>query len=287
MSVEKLSLPAPAKLNLFLHITGKREDGYHNLQTLFVFLDHGDELDFETAPGDGVTVSPPIPGVPLEKNLIYRAVTSLAEFRRKQCGIRISLKKVLPMGGGIGGGSSDAATARVAANRLWDCGLSTDRLAEIGRCLGADVPVFVRGHAAFAQGVGEILQPVEVEEKWYLVVVPDAHVSTREIFCHPDLPRNAPVRNLAELRSRDFGNDCQDLVKKLYPQVANALEWLLKYAPSRMTGTGACVFGEFADRSGAEDAYRQLPDGWRAFVAKSLNRSPLYRALEDQKNHDR
>ncbi len=277
-----LNLPAPAKLNLFLYVTGKRADGYHDLQTLFIFIDYCDYLDFELTDEDCISVLPPIPGVPETSNLIYRAAEALLEYRREKKGIRITLRKNLPMGGGIGGGSSDAATALAAVNKLWKCDLSVDELAEIGRKLGADVPVFVRGHAAFAEGVGEKLIPVDLQEKWYLVVVPDVHVSTKEIFCHPDLKRNTPVRSWDELKKEKWENDCQSLVKKIYPPVDQSLEWLLKYAPSRMTGTGACVFGEFDDKTSAEGALRSLPGGWRAFVAQGRNQSPLYRELNEK-----
>ncbi len=276
-----LSLPAPAKLNLFLYITGRRDDGYHNLQTLFIFLDYSDRLDFELQDEDRISVLPAIPGVPETSNLIYRAAESLLPYRRKKSGIRVNLIKNLPMGGGIGGGSSDAATTLAAVNRLWECDLSVEDLAGIGKKLGADVPVFVRGRAAFAEGIGEKLVPVELQEKWYLVVVPDVHVSTKEIFCHPDLARDSPVRTWDELKFVKWSNDCQSLVKKIYPPVDQALVWLLKYAPSRMTGTGACVFGEFDERQAADEALQHLPDGWKAFVARGLNQSPLYRELNN------
>ncbi|ALP40615.1 4-(cytidine 5'-diphospho)-2-C-methyl-D-erythritol kinase [Aeromonas schubertii] len=276
--------PAPAKLNLFLHVNGRRPDGYHELQTLFIFLDHGDTLSVEVTQGDRLTLSPAIPGVPDEENLIIRAARLLQARLPTPKGAHIRLTKVLPMGGGIGGGSSDAATTLVALNHLWDAGLSVDELAELGVRLGADVPVFVRGTAAFAEGVGERLQPVAVPERWYLVIKPECHVATAAIFQDPDLPRNTPKMGLQELMSGEWKNDCEALVKKRHPEVANALGWLLEYAPSRMTGTGACVFAAFEDESLAREVLAKLPDGWVGFVAKGVNISPLADALQQARH---
>lgn len=219
--------PAPAKLNLFLHVNGRRPDGYHELQTLFIFLNHGDWLEFEPIPSsDQLTLSPAIPGVPDEQNLIIRAARLLQSRLASPQGAHVRLEKVLPMGGGIGGGSSDAATTLVALNHLWQAGLSEDELAELGVQLGADVPVFVRGKAAFAEGVGERLQPVEVPDAWYLVLKPDCHVATAAVFQDPDLPRNTPKMTLDNLLAGEWKNDCELLVKKRHPEVANALGWL-------------------------------------------------------------
>lgn len=275
-----LILPAPAKLNLFLHITGKRADGYHNLQTLFIFLDYGDLLTFTPVEDEKIVLESPIPGIAAEDNLIYRAAKCLEPYRKKNCGVRIDLDKRLPMGGGLGGGSSDAATTLLAVNLLWKCGLSEDELAALGCKLGADVPVFVRCKASFAQGVGEILQPVELPEKWYLVIAPEVQVSTKEIFSHPDLVRDTPVKNWQELATGSWHNDCENLVKKLYEPVAKSLDWLVQYAPSRMTGTGACVFGEFADYKSASQALDKVPSTWRAFVARGCCQSPLREKLD-------
>ncbi|QIR13718.1 4-(cytidine 5'-diphospho)-2-C-methyl-D-erythritol kinase [Shewanella aestuarii] len=275
------SWPAPAKLNLFLHITGRRHDGYHELQTLFQFIDHCDYLDFH------VTETPEIrlhsnmaDSVPDSDNLILKAAKSLKRYTQFPGGADIWLDKLLPMGGGLGGGSSDAATTLVALNSLWKTDLPLSKLVEIGLALGADVPVFINGLAAFAEGVGEKLQPVKPAELWYLVIVPDAHVSTQAIFQHADLPRNTPKLSLDTLLSKPWSNDCQNLVIKQYPQVANALNWLVEYAPSRMTGTGACVFGEFKHSQQALDVLAKLPAGMKAFVAKGLNTSPLLARLE-------
>lgn len=278
--MNRITWPAPAKLNLFLHVNGRRPDGYHELQTLFIFLEHGDTLHFEVTAGEALTLTPAIPGLPDEQNLIVRAARLLQARLPAPKGARITLNKVLPMGGGIGGGSSDAATTLVALNELWGAGLSIDELAALGVQLGADVPVFVRGNAAFAEGVGEKLQPVAVPERWYLVVNPHCHVATAAVFQDPELPRNTPKMGLQNLLEGEWKNDCELLVKKRYPEVANALGWLLEYAPSRMTGTGACVFAAFEDESLAREVLAKLPDELTGFVAKGVNISPLLRALQ-------
>ena len=273
--------PAPAKLNLFLHVNGRRPDGYHELQTLFIFLNHGDWLEFEPLPDtDQLTLSPTIPGVPDEQNLIIRAARLLQARLPSPQGAHIRLEKLLPMGGGIGGGSSDAATTLVALNHLWQAGLSEDELAKLGVQLGADVPVFVRGRAAFAEGVGERLQPVELPGAWYLVLKPDCHVSTAAVFQDPDLPRATPKMAFHNLLEGEWKNDCELLVKKRHPEVANALGWLLEYAPSRMTGTGACVFAQFEDEKAAREVLAKVPKRWDGFVAKGENISPLFVTLQ-------
>ncbi|QFI55689.1 4-(cytidine 5'-diphospho)-2-C-methyl-D-erythritol kinase [Aeromonas simiae] len=278
--MSRITWPAPAKLNLFLHVNGRRPDGYHELQTLFIFLEHGDTLHFEVTEGDALTLSPAISGVPDEQNLVVRAARLLQARLPVPKGARITLNKVLPMGGGIGGGSSDAATTLVALNELWGAGLSVDELAALGVQLGADVPVFVRGNAAFAEGVGEKLQPVAVPERWYLVINPHCHVATAAVFQDPELPRNTPKMGLQNLLEGEWKNDCELLVKKRYPEVANALGWLLEYAPSRMTGTGSCIFAAFEDESLAREVLAKLPDELTGFVAKGVNISPLLRALQ-------
>ena len=272
--------PAPAKLNLFLHINGRRPDGYHELQTLFILLDHCDELIITPDESNQIRIEPEIPGLPPEQNLIYRAAMLLKARSERPLGAHIHLDKRLPMGGGLGGGSSDAATTLVALNQLWNLDLSEEELAQMGRTLGADVPVFVHGRAAFAEGVGEKLTPVDVPEKWYLVVVPPVHVSTGLIFQDPALPRATPKQSWMELRAGSWKNDCELLVKNAYPEVANALGWLLEYAPSRMTGTGACVFAEFAEESSARKVLADMPNWLQGFVARGLNLSPLQAVLQ-------
>lgn len=277
---ESINWPAPAKLNLFLHINGRRDDGYHELQTLFIFLDHCDWLRFHINNSNQIDIRPDLADVPLEQNLIYRAAMLLKQHSSQPLGVTIELDKRLPMGGGIGGGSSDAATTLVALNHLWEINLSVDELAELGRQLGADVPVFVRGHAAFAEGVGERLQPVEAPQKWYLVLVPECHVSTAEIFRHQDLKRDTPKQSWNELAQGNWHNDCEPLVKKNYPEVEKALRWLIEYAPSRMTGTGACVFAEFEHEHEAREVLARMPTWLQGFVARGKNLSPLYVTLQ-------
>ncbi|MEK6187756.1 4-(cytidine 5'-diphospho)-2-C-methyl-D-erythritol kinase [Vibrio cholerae] len=273
--------PSLAKLNLFLYITGRRANGYHDLQTLFQFLDHGDELTITANNSGNITLSPALADVALEDNLIYKAAMALKNAAQSPLGADIQLHKVLPMGGGIGGGSSNAATTLVALNYLWQTGLSDDQLAEIGLALGADVPVFTRGFAAFAEGVGEELSAVEPEEKWYLVVRPAVSIATKDIFTHPQLMRNTPKRDLASLLTTPYENDCEKIVRSLYPEVDKQLSWLLQYAPSRLTGTGSCVFAEFSSRKDAQAVFAQLSDNVLAFVAQGRNVSPLRKTLAD------
>ncbi|STV53645.1 4-diphosphocytidyl-2-C-methyl-D-erythritol kinase [Klebsiella pneumoniae] len=277
--------PSPAKLNLFLYITGQRADGYHTLQTLFQFLDYGDTLTIEprterpTAPADagGRRAGRG------ESDRSRRASADACRQRKRSpaggSGADISIDKRLPMGGGLGGGSSNAATVLVALNHLWGCGLSEDELATLGLQLGADVPVFVRGHAAFAEGVGEILTPVEPEEKWYLVAHPGVSIPTPIIFRDPELPRNTPRRSINTLLNCEFSNDCELIARKRFREVDAALSWLLEYAPSRLTGTGACVFAEFNTESAARQVLDTAPAWLNGFVARGVNLSPLKQAL--------
>ncbi|AIR85954.1 kinase [Pantoea rwandensis] len=277
--------PAPAKLNLFLYITGRRADGYHNLQTLFQFLDHGDTLEITPDSSGNITLLTPLAGVADDENLIVRAARMLKQAAAvrgtlpENAGAQIALEKRLPMGGGLGGGSSDAATVLVALNHLWQTELSVDELATLGVKLGADVPVFVRGHAAFAEGVGEEIQPAEPEEKWYLVAHPGISIGTPDIFRDPDLTRNSPIRTLDELLQRPFHNDCEAVARKRFREVDALLSWLLEYAPSRLTGTGACVFAEFNTESAARQVLELAPKWINGFVARGLNHSPLQRTL--------
>jgi 4-diphosphocytidyl-2-C-methyl-D-erythritol kinase len=277
--------PSPAKLNLFLYITGRRADGYHTLQTLFQFLDYGDTISLEARRDGEIHLLTPVDGVAQEDNLIVRAARLLMKTAAERgrlpagSGADIRIEKCLPMGGGLGGGSSNAATVLVALNHIWQCGLSLDELAALGLTLGADVPVFVRGHAAFAEGIGEILTPVDPAEKWYLVAHPGVSIPTPVIFNDPDLPRNTPKRSIETLLKCEFGNDCEVIARKRFREVDAALSWLLEYAPSRLTGTGACVFAEFDTESRARQVLEQAPEWLNAFVAKGVNLSPLHRAL--------
>ena len=278
--MNRLSLPAPAKLNLFLHITGRRADGYHELQTLFQFLDHGDTLGFRVREDGEIRLHGEIAGVPHDSNLIVRAARLLQQASATPLGADLWLDKRLPMGGGIGGGSSDAATTLLGLDHLWQLNLGLDRLAELGLRLGADVPVFVRGRAAFAEGVGERLTPLDLDEPWFLVAVPQVSVSTAEIFSAPELTRNTPIIKVCGLPEGGGHNDCQPVVEARYPEVRNALNLLNKFVHARMTGTGACVFGSFPNRSDADKVSRQLPATLPSFTARGCNLSPLHRVLQ-------
>lgn len=272
-------LPAPAKLNLFLHITGQRPDGYHNLQTLFQFLEHSDTLTFEITETPQISLLTAFEGVQEQDNLIYRAAKLLQESASCQLGVNISIDKILPMGGGLGGGSSNAATVLVALNKLWQINYSTQELADLGLKLGADVPIFVHGNAAFAEGVGEVISPATPEEHWYLVSKPNVSISTAKVFTAPDLTRDTPVIDKDNYQLAECHNDCQDWVINHYPEVANLLAWLVEYAPSQMTGTGACVFSQFSCEQEARYIQSKLPEGIESFVAKGANTSPLMTAL--------
>lgn len=268
--------PAPAKVNLFLHITARRADGYHELQTAFQFLDYGDRLRFTVTDDDQIRLQDGLENVPAEANLIVRAAKLLQSAARCQQGANIQLEKRLPMGAGLGGGSSDAATTLVALNALWQCGFTEDQLAVMGLTLGADVPVFVRGHAAWAEGVGEIITPITPPEPWYLVIFPDCAVSTAEIFSAAELTRDCEPITIAGFLAGEGSNICEPVVKKLYPPVAQALAWLAQYAAiPRMSGTGSCVFARFDSKNEAENVLQYVPKHWQAFTAKGCNVSPL------------
>jgi 4-diphosphocytidyl-2-C-methyl-D-erythritol kinase len=267
--------PAPAKINLFLHIVGRRPDGYHLLQTAFQFLDYGDELRFALRDDGVIRRVTPLAGVDEHHDLTVRAAALLKQTGAVGQGVDITVEKRLPMGAGLGGGSSDAATTLVALNRLWGLNLPEERLAELGLKLGADVPVFVLGRASWAEGVGERLTPLQFPEAWYVVVVPPCHVSTAEIFGAPELTRNAPPLRIAAFLSGAGSNQCEAVVRGRYPEVGQALDWLGSYAPARMSGTGAAVFAAFRGEPEARRVAEQVPDAWRAFVARGLNESPL------------
>ena len=271
-----LSLLSPAKLNLFLHITGRRDDGYHQLQTLFQLLDWGDQLHFMPSDSGAITLDGCDLDIPLEENLIFRAARML---QRGTLGVRITLDKKIPAGGGLGGGSSNAATTLLALNHLWDLGMPLSQLQALGAELGADVPVFVGAHTAWAEGIGEILTPVDLPERWFLILVPDCHVSTAEIFSHQQLTRNSPAIKMAAFFEGDSRNDCQQLVRRFYPEVDNALKKLENFGEARLTGTGACVFASFGTAAEARAAQRQMPREWTSIVARGINESPIPEAL--------
>jgi 4-diphosphocytidyl-2-C-methyl-D-erythritol kinase len=272
--------PAPAKLNLFLHITGRRADGYHLLQTVFQFLDHGDSLEFDVREDGRILRVEGPTGVPEDADLTVRAAKLLKARTGTPLGASIKLRKTLPLEAGLGGGSSDAATTLLVLDRLWGTGLGQAGLRPLGLELGADVPVFIGGEAAWAEGVGEILSPVELPEPWYLVLDPGARVSTREVFQAPELTRNSAPIKIARFRSGDTRNDFEPVVRSRYPQVSEALDWLGAHALARLTGSGACVFAAFPEEAAARRVHAQLPRGWQGFVAKGCNRSPLMMRLE-------
>jgi 4-diphosphocytidyl-2-C-methyl-D-erythritol kinase len=267
--------PAPAKINLFLHVLGRRDDGYHDLQTAFQFLDYGDDLSFSLRPDGEIRRAGGVPGLDESRDMVVRAASLLRSVIGDRGGVDIRVVKRTPVGGGLGGGSSDAATTLVALNRLWGGGLDVGVLAGLGSSLGADVPVFVHGRSAWAQGVGDLLTPVDFPEKWYLVVYPGVSVPTAEIFAAPELTRNSPPIKISRFLSGGGRNDCVGVVRARYAEVGRALEWLGGFGEARMTGTGACIFAAFDEDERAQAVLREVPPEWRGFVARGLNRSPL------------
>ena len=268
--------PAPAKINLFLHVVGRRADGYHLLQTVFRLLERGDSLRFAPRSDGAVRLATPLPGVPPDSDLTVRAARLLQQASGCRKGVDISVDKCLPMGGGLGGGSSDAATVLLALNHLWQLGLPRRRLQEIGLALGADVPVFVGGRNAFAEGVGEALQPLALPPAWYVVLEPPVAVPTAAIFGAPELKRDTPPLRAAEWVPGIGGNDLEPVATARYPVVAEHLRWLDAYGQARMSGSGACVFAEFARRDAALAAIAALPATMRGWVAAGIDRHPLH-----------
>lgn len=276
MNLDRNLFPAPAKLNLFLHVVGRRADGYHLLQTVFRFLDVGDLLEITPRADGRIRLLSPLPGVAVEQDLCWRAARSLQDRTGCRMGADIRLDKRLPLGGGLGGGSSDAATVLLALNRLWGLDLPRTELLALGLRLGADVPVFVFGRSAFAEGVGEVLTPWTPEPASYVVLTPAVHVSTPAIFAHPALTRNTPSVKISAL-SQGFGhNDLEPVACALYPQVAEALTWLKTRGEARMTGSGACVFAAFPERTQAERVFAERPGHLQGFVADGVDLHPLH-----------
>ena len=277
----QLSLPAPAKLNLMLHIVGRRADGYHLLETLFQFLDYADTLHFNSRTDGKIILHNAIEGVAHDDNLIVRAARLLQTYSQTKLGVDIWLDKKLPVGGGIGGGSSNAATTLVGLNLLWQVQQPLEKLAELGLSLGADIPVFVMGRAAFAQGIGEKLQPVDLPEPWYLVAVPPVSISTEKVFSDKGLTRDTALTNIRTVLKQSGHNDCQAVVEKHYPEVRNALILLNKYVEARLTGTGSCIFGGFPNEQQAVNIATQISESLQSFVAQGANTSMLHRALQN------
>ncbi|MGH8218973.1 MAG: 4-(cytidine 5'-diphospho)-2-C-methyl-D-erythritol kinase [Steroidobacteraceae bacterium] len=274
------SWPAPAKLNLLLHVTARRSDGFHDLQTLFQLIDLADTIGI-TVREDGVIERRGGPGcVAPEEDLTVRAARALKAASGTPLGATLRVVKRIPMGGGLGGGSSDAATTLLALDRLWGCGLGIERLAELGLALGSDVPLFVRGTSAWAQGRGEQLVPVELPAAHYVIVHPGVAVPTARVFQAPELTRNTPLITIRAFFESGGRNDCEPVVRALYPEVANALDWLAHRAPARLTGTGSCIFARCASAAEAERIAARVPDTWRGFVARGLNVSPLRERLQ-------
>ena len=270
MSKQVIEALSPAKLNLFLHVTGRRANGYHELQTAFQLLDWGDRMRFEISDTPGIELNPSVAGVPNEDNLIFRAAASLGLPQDR--GVAISIDKVIPMGGGLGGGSSNAAITLLALNDLFDLGHSVDELALKGAALGADVPVFVRGTSAWAEGIGDELMSLELPARWFVIIYPDCHVSTQEIFGAPELTRNTPPITVSAFFEGPVRNDLQPVVESRYEQVSTAIKWLSDHGSAMMTGSGACVFASFQSQAEAQRVAASAKGEFSVFVAKGINR---------------
>jgi len=278
--LSRTSWPAPAKLNLMLHVIGRRADGYHELQTVFQIIDLCDRIEISVR-DDGTIVRPAGPAeIPETEDLVVRAALALKQATGTSLGAEISVRKRIPIGGGLGGGSSDAATALVALNNVWRTGLDSRQIAAIGLTLGADVPVFVAGRSSWAEGIGERLTPVSLgSDSWYLVIFPGVWVPTASVFQAPELTRNSPPTTMRGFLETGGRNDCEAVVRARFPAVGEALDWLGRHAKARLTGTGSCVFAKFARAAEAERVAARVPDEWRAFVARGLDSSPLLEEL--------
>lgn len=271
--------PAPAKLNLFLHVVRRRSDGYHDLQTLFQLIDLVDMIGVEPR-ADGLIVRMQgLEGLPFDEDLAVRAARLLKSVTGSTRGVNIAVHKRIPVGGGLGGGSSDAATILLVLNRLWNLGLGLDDLASLGLRLGADVPVFLHGSSAWAEGRGELLEPVQLPPRWYLVICPKVAVSTAEIFQAAELTRNSPLITIRAFFQAGSRNDCEPIVRRRYPEVDAALRWLARHGEARMSGTGACIFAAFESAEEIERVAAGVPDEWLHYIARGLDRSPLHGVL--------
>jgi 4-diphosphocytidyl-2-C-methyl-D-erythritol kinase len=271
---------APAKLNLMLHIVGRRPDGYHELQTVFQLIDLCDSLEIAVREDGRIVRTRGPASVPEDLDLSVRAALALRAETGTRLGAEIAVTKRIPLGGGLGGGSSDAATTLVALNRMWGTGLNSRQIAAVGARLGADVPVFVHGRSAWAEGIGERLEPVALPaDSWFLVIFPGIHVPTAEVFQAPELTRNSPLTTMRGFLELGGRNDCEAVVRARFPAVGEALDWLARFAPARLTGTGSCVFAKFARPEDAERVAARVPDTWRAYVARGVNQSPLLEEL--------
>jgi 4-diphosphocytidyl-2-C-methyl-D-erythritol kinase len=271
--------PACAKLNLFLHVTGRRADGYHELQTLYQLIDLCDRIGISVREDGRIERPAGPPGVAADADLTVRAAQALKRATGTRLGASLTVRKRIPVGGGLGGGSSDAATTLLVLNELWGCRLPLEQLAVIGGPIGADVPVFIHGSSAWAEGVGERLEPVTLPQTWYVIIYPGVAVSTRDVFQSPELTRNSPLITIRAFFESGGRNDCEPVVRSLAPQVAEALEWLSRSTPARLTGTGSCIFAACAVAGDAERLAARVPDRWMSFVARGLGTSPLHEQL--------
>jgi 4-diphosphocytidyl-2-C-methyl-D-erythritol kinase len=273
------SWPAPAKLNLFLHVTGRRADGYHELQTLFQLIDLCDTVSIEVREDGQIERPVGAAGVAPEADLAVRAAQALKQATGARRGASIRIDKRIPLGAGLGGASSDAATTLLVLNELWNCRLPAPALVRLALPLGADVPVFIEGSSAWAEGIGERLTPVSLPERWYVIIWPNVSISTREVFQSPELTRNSPLITIRAFFESGGRNDCEPVVRARSTEVAEALDWLARKVPARLTGTGSCVFGVCTSAADAERVAAGVPERWTSFVARGLNSSPLHEQL--------
>ena len=269
-----IRVPSPAKLNLFLHITGRRDNGYHELQSIFQLIDLYDWLEFTQTEDHQISIDG-LNSVDIEQNLIYKATQILKPFAKAITGLKIRIEKTIPMGAGLGGGSSNAATTLIVVNQLWQCGLTIDQLAELGVQLGADVPIFVHGRNAWAEGIGEHLTFIDLDQKQYIVLKPDCFISTQLLFSQKTLTRDTkPTKFCAyQLKPSDFGNNFEPLARSLYPEVNEAMQYLDQFGTAKLTGTGACVFVEITEQMNVDEILKHSP--CKAYIVNSLNESPL------------
>lgn len=274
-----LRVPSPAKINLFLHVNGRRSDGYHLIQTAFQFVDLVDYLTFQVRPDAAIAVHTDLIDVAMEDNLIYKAAKLLQDYGNVKLGIDITLEKHIPIGGGLGGGSSNAATTLLILNLLWDLKLTLSELLHLGVKLGADVPIFLYGQAAFAEGIGDQLRPIELNESWLLLIVPPCSVNTGKIFSDSQLTRTTPRLTIAEFLESGGHNDCEPVAQKHFPEIAKALKWLENYSSAKMTGSGSCVFAAFENEETAVNISKEIPESFKGFVVKGLNTSPLHSVI--------
>lgn len=278
--MKDLKVISPAKINLNLKILGRRNDGYHNIQTLFQILKFGDEMTFSIDSGNKITVDA---GQEIENNIVLDAAKLLQEKTSSAIGCHIQINKKIPLGGGMGGGSSNAATTLLVLNHLWKINLSKTELLEMGRRLGADVPIFIIGESALAEGIGEKLRPIVTEKQWFLIINPHISISTHKIFSHPELTRNSLPSKISAILDGRSDNDCTKLVTKLYPEILEVLDWLKNHGKPKLTGTGACIFCSFKSSNEANWVLKDLPEKWSGFVTEGVSVSSVHETLDNLK----